>query len=145
MGMELHGTNRSLYLTRRAWIEMLKLARAFDWEPMGTRNRNYGKGLVPKELVGKLKWDGSYVHNGLQGVLSPDAKAMAAALQRALANPDHPAVRAAINLSEDFKRDYDKRTQGHYDFPAPLEGPHLTRDAIEEFIRFSRKGYFNIS
>jgi hypothetical protein len=80
MGMDLISKSGSTFdLSSDWWRFYLNLAAKCGWTPKGT-----GK---PDHLGEKDEWDGSYEWNDGQIVGEEDAKALAQALERALADP----------------------------------------------------------
>ena len=79
MGMDLvpQGRGRKTFMVGfEYWRQSLRVARAFGWEPAGTLNST----RQPHET-----WDATnYSSNDWQHVTDDDAKAMAAALDRAM-------------------------------------------------------------
>jgi hypothetical protein len=68
------------------WRSCLALAQTFGWRPEGT--------IAPPHY--EHDWDGSYLSNDLQEVTDTDARALGAALYRAVA-----AIEAGQTLSEE--------------------------------------------
>ena len=75
MGIDLVGAGGSISLSFDFWRDCHRLAVAFGWHPGGT--------IGPHQL--SSDWDGGYFTNDWQLVTDDDAKAMAAALYRAVA------------------------------------------------------------
>jgi hypothetical protein len=88
MGFDLRGAGGVLHLNWSGWFYCLRVARAFGWEPAGTEEPK----LTMYDPDGRLvavtsngqKWDGGYFTNDYQAVTDADAKALAAALDRAI-------------------------------------------------------------
>lgn len=95
--LSLWGDCGEFAIPARAWLNMLTLARWYGWKPEGTKppkawviadGSTDWKGL-PED------WDGRYFPGDLQRITERDAKALAAALTRALADiPEHDALEA---------------------------------------------------
>jgi hypothetical protein len=83
MGYDLYGKGGYFGCSNQAWYHCLDVACAFGWEPAGTRLPD-----GPPEAQGNpgadWKWDGKYNSNDWQIVTDDDAKAFAAALDRAI-------------------------------------------------------------
>ena len=77
MGVDFIGHHGDLSLHWQAWSACFDLALAFGWQPAGTVACHEDTG-PPKQ------WDGGYFTNDFQMVTGDDAKALAAALRRAL-------------------------------------------------------------
>jgi hypothetical protein len=83
MGVDLSGGGRGLYLGWPAWSYCLGVAAAFGWQPEGTEAETYYNedGTIYDGLGDA---GGSYFYNEGQRVTDSDAKALAAALDRAI-------------------------------------------------------------
>jgi hypothetical protein len=80
MGMDLISKSGSTFdLSSDWWLFYRTLAEKCGWTPKGT-----GK---PDHLSEKDEWDGNYDYNDGQTVHEEDARALAQALERALAEP----------------------------------------------------------
>jgi hypothetical protein len=141
--------------SRQAWAKALELARLYGWQPMGTRPPS-----IPDFDELGADWTGTYLTNDGQVVKAEDARALAAALERALESiPDtnlqinwaskfwleddlpewlSPAERAIIEegLQEGL---LDTMGIHPFEFFAGSEKRHLI-----QFIRFCRLGSFEI-
>jgi len=73
MGYDLQGRGGASFNTA-AWSMCLNVATAFGWEPAGT--------VDPDDC--NREWGGAYFSNDYQQVTDDDARALAAALRRAL-------------------------------------------------------------
>jgi hypothetical protein len=118
MGMDLAGAGGSFHWTNGGWVSVLAFARLFGWEGCGTG--------APKRLR-KKKWRGSYGGNEGQLVYARDAKALAEALARALAELP-PVCPPELSFIE------------HYDWFFSPAGYQYT----QQFIAFCRAGSFRI-
>ncbi len=87
MGIDLIGHGGACFRSY-GWHACLDLALAFGWQPAGT--------VAWHEYTGPpSKWDGGYLTDDFQIVTDYDAKALAAALRRALS-----ALRAKTRLTK---------------------------------------------
>lgn len=111
---------------REAWTKVLSLAIFYGWQPMGTR--------VPSmtEIHGfdAEYWDGTYLTNDGQIVVTEDALLLAIALEKSL--DDIPDFNLHYNLL-----DLNKVTPFEY-----FAGDE--KDQLVDFIRFCRLGSFLI-
>lgn len=112
--------------TRESWTKLLSLGIFYGWQPMGTR--------VPSmtEIHGHEDeyWDGSYLTNDGQIVVTEDARSLAIALERSLDDiPDFNLEYYSIDLSKVNPFEY---------FAGEEKGQ------LVEFIRFCRLGSFLI-
>jgi hypothetical protein len=112
--------------TRESWTKLLSLGMFYGWQPMGTR--------VPSmtEIHGfhDEHWDGTYLTNDGQIVVTEDALRLAIALEKSL--DDIP----------DFNLDYyllDLNRVNPFEYFAGDEKRQLT-----DFIKFCRLGSFLI-
>src|SRR5262249_26981115 len=87
MGVDLRGEGGELHLGWPAWSYCLSVAHAFGWEPEGTKPPMFDPPYPNAELQAEAaaRWDGGYFTNDYQHVTDSDAKALAAALDRAVA------------------------------------------------------------
>jgi hypothetical protein len=112
--------------SRASWIRVLSLGMFYGWQPMGTR--------VPSitELHGLIDeyWDGTYLTNDGQIVVSEDALRLGIALKRSLDDiPDfnlevYPSDLSKVNPFEYFAGD--------------------EKQQLTDFIKFCRLGSFLI-
>jgi len=137
------------------WGKALELARSYGWRPLGTR---------PPSVDGfhglRAVWNGTYLTNDGQTVITEDALSLADALGKAL--DDIPDVSATMDwnprfwleddlpewLSPEEKEMIEDGLEEHspdvmemhpFEFFAGDEKPHLI-----EFIRFCRLGSFTL-
>jgi hypothetical protein len=104
--------------SREAWIRVLSLGMFYGWQPMGTR--------VPSitELHGLIDeyWDGTYLTNDGQIVITEDALRLGIALKKSLDDiPDfnldvYPPDLSKINPFEYFAGDEKQRLTGFIKF-----------------------------
>jgi hypothetical protein len=94
MGYDLLGKRGFFRFSEQGWYHCLDVACAFGWEPAGTQLPD-----GPPEARGNpepdWKWDGGYGSNDWQIVTDDDAKALVAALDRAI-----EAERAGVMTEE---------------------------------------------
>ena len=112
--------------TRESWTKVLSLAIFYGWQPMGTR--------VPSmtEIHGfdTEYWDGTYLTNDGQIVVTEDALSLAIALEKSLDDiPD-------FNL-HDYLLELNKVTPFEF-FAGDKKGQ------VADFIKFCRLGSFLI-
>lgn len=70
--------------SRQSWAKALELARLYGWQPLGTKP----PAMINFYELG-AEWSGTYLTNDAQVVVAEDARSLAAALERALADiPD---------------------------------------------------------
>lgn len=112
--------------SRESWTKLLSLGLFYGWQPMGTR--------VPSitELHGLIDeyWDGTYLTNDGQIVVTEDALSLGMALEKSL--DDIP----------DFNLEYyllDLNKINPFEFFAGDE-----KHRLEDFIRFCKLGSFLI-
>ena len=74
-------------LSNAGWALLLNLAEAYEWKPQGS---------LPPEDLDAAEWAGDYDSNDGERVSREDAKAMADALERALADPERTAKEQQI-------------------------------------------------
>lgn len=84
MGVDLISSHGDVSFNWSAWEHCLDVALAFGWQPAGT--------VAPTDFRGD--WDGTYFTNDLQEVTDEDARALGAALHRAVA-----AIRTGHDLT----------------------------------------------
>jgi hypothetical protein len=112
--------------TRETWIRVLSLGIFYGWKPMGTR--------VPSitELHGfdLEDWDGTYLTNDGQIVVTEDARSLALALEKAL--DDIP----------DFDLDMDTLAPSRINPFEYFAGDR--KQYVTEFIKFCKLGSFLI-
>ena len=81
MGMDFSGAGGAFSMHCGSWCKALQLARQYGWQPAGTVAPDYGPEYPPL-----TDWNGEYVSNSYQEVTDSDAKNLADALDRALAD-----------------------------------------------------------
>lgn len=141
--------------SKQSWAKALELARLYGWQPQGTKP----PALIDFYELG-AEWSGTYLTNDGQAVRTEDARSLAAALERALA--DIPDTRLPIDwdptywLEDDlpewlapYEREIieDTLQDGLLDItgthPVDFFAGEEKRDLIT-FIRFCRLGSFEI-
>lgn len=119
-----------------AWDLYLWLADSYGWKRAGT---------LPPPGVAAGAWEGSYGSNDGQLVTEPDAAAIAAALQRSLADPDRAVrQRDVIRRLNAEVRGLALELEG-IELPDESETESLPTDAeLRDVIQFLEKGAFRI-
>ena len=85
MGMDLNGAGGYWRMSGSSFARALTLAKKHGWEPAGTKAPYWvNEDGTPCEEMNVGHWDGGYGSNDHQGVTDDDAKALGAALTRAL-------------------------------------------------------------
>jgi hypothetical protein len=86
MSFDLLGINGGSWsYNNSAWFYCLKIAQAHGWEPLGTRITEHNPELRGEPITEEMAaWRGGYSSIDWQTVTDEDAKALAAALDRAL-------------------------------------------------------------
>ncbi|PZV04922.1 MAG: hypothetical protein DCF22_25085 [Leptolyngbya sp.] len=136
MAMDLEGVGGDFGLNVFSWGHMLCLARLYGWQPAGTVIDEADLQDFPNG-----KWNGGYQSNDGQKVTTEDARNMADALEKALADiPDHDAL------------EYKKELGGGI-LIAP-NGPDVSalkwfsgnesKEYVRKFIAYCRAGEFKI-
>jgi hypothetical protein len=77
MSFELKAKGRSAHWSNSGWPAVLQLAEDYGWQPAGT---------IPPKRINRDAWDGGYASCDGQLVSADDAKALADALERGLAD-----------------------------------------------------------
>ena len=139
MGMDLSGSGGYFRWTNSGWADVLELGEAFGWVPAGTG---------PPRGTLKSDWEGgSYFGNAGQRFYARDARALADALEQAL---------AAISAKESPVRSRAARATDYLEAEltgrkAPRQGRVAVRkysaddiSYLREFIEFCRAGSFRI-
>ena len=135
MGYDLYnlsGKGAYFCFSGRGWLWALEIARANGWKPAGTKPPD---GSVPTffEYDISTQWDPEdYFSNGGQRVTARDAKALAAAIERAL---------------DDAEKRVSKRKPRSKSAPRPKHKMKFTSEEakrLREFVTFCRKGSFYI-
>jgi len=112
--------------SRESWVKVLSLGLFYGWQPIGTRVPS----MTKIHGFNAEYWDGSYLTNDGQIVVSADALALGRALERSLDDiPD-------FNLDV-YAVDRDKITP--FEYFAGSEKQQLV-----DFIKFCRLGSFLI-
>jgi hypothetical protein len=154
MGYDLHGRGGYFSCNGSAWYHCLNIARAVGWEPAGTiyngppEVRFFGAEANPDELrKWAQEWDGSYTYNEYQTVADDDAKAFAAALDRAI-----EAEKAGVLTKEQRDSIDDVPTDpvlaaaaAHFGgVVLDLSGNKAAPSILKELADFARQGSFDI-
>ncbi len=139
-----------------SWVKVLSLAMSYGWQPMGTR-LSLTFELYDMEIE---EWDGAYLTNDGQVVISEDALALAIALEKSL--DDIPDFNIEIDPDTNSRKEDDpaemvspiekaileEGLEDHllhlieihpFEYFAGEEKHHLV-----DFIRFCRLGSFTI-
>ena len=112
--------------SRESWLKVLSLAMFYGWQPMGTRVPS----ITESHGLSTEVWDGTYLTNDGQIVVTEDALRLRVALQKSLDDiPD-------FNL-EAYASDLSKITPFEY-----FAGDEKRQ--LVEFIGFCRLGSFLI-
>jgi hypothetical protein len=91
MGFDLSGRGGSEHFNWMSWSYCLEIAHGFGWQPEGTKPNDemmvhvYGWSPEDAKRLG-ADWDGGYFTNDFQLVTDSDAKALAAAFDRAISD-----------------------------------------------------------
>jgi hypothetical protein len=117
------------------WKRLLELARGHGWEPMGTESPDLEPDFSPRK-----DWDGSYFSNDYQTVTAEDARNLADALERAIADLPN---RHAKDAEEKSSKGAPEAT-GVSASPNQWLSDQAERKRIREFIRYCRAGEFVI-
>lgn len=139
MGMDLSGAGGDFRWSNAGWADILALGQAYGWVPTGTG---------PPRGERKADWgDGPYVGNGGQLFYARDARALAYALERALAALSSGTSPPRTRPAQATDRIEAALTGG----PSPKGRQAAVRkfgpkDAalILEFVEFCRAGSFRI-
>jgi len=119
MGFDLEGKGGYYRWTDSSWVDVLELGQVYGWEPIGTGS--------PEDEPAD-EWEGGYCSNDGQLFKARDAKALAAALESALADFPDFGWPAAAQPSE---------TRAWLS-----TGPGKTE--LEKFIEYLRAGSFRL-
>lgn len=146
MGMDLAEGKRGIGFSSAFWYDVLQLGLEYGWEPMG---------VGPPAGVRKAGWGGgeNYWGNDGQRFYARDARALAAALERALAARRREARRRAAPAARGKRparpADYavaalsgQRPPRGGEVEPRELTAEDLAH--LRRFIRFCRAGGFRI-
>ena len=120
MGMDLTGAGGYFRWGMGAWYEVLTLALAHGWEPIGTR-----------PPPNRTEWDGNYDWNIGQMVTAEDAQALAAAVRKAI-----PTV-VAPEVDEETKDRYAVLSEHHVMPEGWQLTPYDTEGLKAKFARFA--------
>ncbi len=150
-------TEASLHFSIWAWRNVLALAKQYGWEPLGTESL---RETYDGYSVNVDDWNGNYLLNGGQLVRSEDTKAMAEALEIALADvcdswePEKREINDAIANDPTLKKLCEasggqgscfQKTFNQMARTSPLSFfRHAGREKLIEFIDFCKKGAFVI-
>jgi hypothetical protein len=137
VGFDLTSESGESYQMRSGgWSLVLSVADAYAWAKQGS---------LPPEGVAATDWDGSYASNDGQRVTAEDARALADAIERMLADEDRVArVREVAILLEEQVRQLAKREYG-IDLPPETHGEYpVDEPSLRDLVRFCRQGGFRI-
>lgn len=141
--------------SKQSWAKALELARLYGWQPLGTKP----PALIDFPEIG-AEWSGTYLTNDGQAVKAEDARSLAAALERALA--DIPDSRPPIDwgptlwLEDDLPEwlspvETEMIEETLQDGLLDIAGTHPVdffaggeKQSLAVFIRFCRMGSFEI-
>jgi hypothetical protein len=85
MGFDLHGRGGHFRCGGFGWAFCLRVAHEFGWEPAGTKLTEASPDAQHEAFAEQAAaWQGGYDSNDWQEVADEDAKAIAAALDRAI-------------------------------------------------------------
>ncbi|HET7842483.1 MAG TPA: hypothetical protein VFM21_12795 [Terriglobia bacterium] len=138
MGYDLmNESGADLRLSNAGWALLLNLAEAYGWTPQGS---------LPPEDLAASEWTGDYDTNDGERVSREDAKAMADALERALADPERTVKEREIG--RELNRALRKMEIAAFGEDLPpekeVEVPATDDEFLRTFIRFLRAGSFRI-
>jgi hypothetical protein len=119
MGLDLTGKGGYFRWTWSGWGNVLKLGLVYGWEPAGTG---------PPRGTPAAEWEGDYASNQGQLFKAREAKQLAGALERALA--DFP----------DYRRPEDADAGDAWSYLCTPQG----RQSLEDFIAFLLAGSFRL-
>ena len=133
------------YIQNLGWVNLLKLAYEYGWEPAGTElllaDVVYVNGKVDYEATERFNaprkdydWDGSYFGSDFQFVTDEDAANIADALERAI--DDIPNQQAYTRRDIRGDRIYSMSPKAYFS--------GADKQRVETFIEFCRGGGFMI-
>jgi hypothetical protein len=128
----LSKTGKTFEINTIGWTMLLNLAIIYGWEKEGTR-RPKGYGLFKK-------WPGNYDSNEGQVVTHKDSESIAAALQRAIQDPNLDDETAT--LAKGLQETIEEAVGGPLGYEISEEIDH---DIIRGLISFCREGSFEIA
>lgn len=128
MGIDLRRKKDGISVSVFTWARAYALATEGGWEPRGT--------LPPKHLsrAAKEKWEGAYDSNDGQIIRDEDARAMADALEKMLANL------GPLPADNGAQPEGDTHLFGGYDQPQDYFNPESKRKVLQALIRFLHGG-----
>lgn len=128
MGFDLtNDTGSQMRFSPSGWALALTLAEEYGWKPAGT-------------TLARPDWSGEYASNEGQRVTGSDAHALAAACERALADPDYLARISAVKQGIDAT--VAREVPGNVPSTANREEMLAFRERLQELVAFSRGGSF---
>jgi hypothetical protein len=158
MGVDLRGGGehyREQHFGWPAWFYCLAVADAFGWQREGTRPAVWcnADGSPCEEMNSLVGWSGSYSSNDHQTVTDSDARALAAALDRAIdALLSHAQVSReqlmALAGRESLPPSWNERTELlAQSMDATMHTPSFAFDAmlLGVLADFARQGGFSIA
>lgn len=138
MGFDFTSESGETYQVRSGgWSLMLYVAESYGWEKRGS---------VAPEGMDAGEWDGGYATNDGQRVTSEDARALADAFERMLADPGRVVKVREIEMQLD--RDVLKVAKEQHGVDLPARDNYdeypLDEEYLRQFVRFCRGGGFQI-
>ncbi len=130
MGFDLtNDAGSSMRFSPSGWALALTLAEDYGWSPAGT-------------LLERPDWTGEYASNEGQRVSRPDAQALAAACERALADPGYLARVSTVKQTIDAT--VARLVPGDVPSPVDPEEMRAFRQRLKDLVAFCRGGSFVI-
>ena len=135
--MNLNSAVGDFFWDTFSWAKLLRLAERYGWQPAGTTIPDSELKWMPDG-----RWNGSYSSNDGQTVTTADAQALAAALERALAEiPDEDVLARYRDPSGLISLFPNPPTIDDRDWFCGVDPKSRVRD----FIKYCHAGEFHIS